>query len=65
MRCIDRNWIEFRRVIRDTIGESLDYTMNACVAIVGRSNLNRLANERNIDLEDLIIVSKATLGETI
>lgn len=62
MKCDKKNWHEYLMVIRETIDRNLMYAHAACNAVVGRANMERLAKERNIDVIDLVICSRAFHG---
>lgn len=62
MKCANKNWKEFKMVIQETISSSLMYTHAACIAVVGRHNMDMLAKERNIEVLDMIMVSRAFHG---
>lgn len=62
MKCSEKNFHEFKMVIRETIDQSVPYSLNACLAIVGRKNLSKIANKHSLSINDLITFYKATLS---
>ena len=62
MKCSEKNFHEFKMVIRETIDQSVPYSLNACLAIVGRKNLSKIANKHFLTIEGLVIVYKTNFS---